>query len=252
MKFSPSSSLPSPTNHYRYRTTKNQELSTAKRNQEPPLVPMPNHLIANDSPLAFNEFVMRVGIPLSQIHHIVFSYLKDRKDIAIFGAQAVNAYVDEFRMTQDVDVMALDAELLATSIRDHLHQELKIAARVSSVANGQGFRVYQVQKPKNRRLVDVRQIEKLPDYELNDGIQVVAPLELIALKVISMSARLHTPKGLTDHADLMRLLLTYPIYKKNPQNVAELLGRHSANLLAQQVWQEIATEDFQANDDDEY
>ncbi len=31
----------------------------------------------------------------------------DRTDVVIFGAQAVNAYVDEFRMTQDVDVMAL-------------------------------------------------------------------------------------------------------------------------------------------------
>jgi len=213
---------------------------------------MPNLLLSNDSPLAFKEFVMREGVPLSQIHHLVLSYLKDRTDIAIFGAQAVNAYVDEFRMTQDVDVMALHAELLATSIRDHLHQELKIATRVRSVANGKGFKVYQVQKPKIRHLVDVRQIEKLPDYELNDGIQVVAPLELIALKVISMSARRHTPKGLTDHADLMRLLLTFPFYKTNPQSVAESLERHSADLLAQQVWQEIASQDFQANDDDEY
>ena len=195
---------------------------------------------------------MREGIPLSQIHHVILSYLKGRTDVAIFGAQAVNAYVDEFRMTQDVDVMALHAEMLAISICDHLHQELKIATRVRSVAIGKGFRVYQVQKPKNRHLVEVRQIEKLPDFELNDGIQVVAPLELIVLKVISMSARRHTPKGLTDHADIMRLLLTYPTYKTNPESVAKSLERHSADLLAQQLWQEIASQDFQANDDDEY
>ena len=195
---------------------------------------------------------MREGIPLSQIHHVILSYLKGRTDVAIFGAQAVNAYVDEFRMTQDVDVMALHAEMLAISICDHLHQELKIATRVRSVANGKGFRVYQVQKPKNRHLVVVRQIEKLPDFELNDGIQVVASLELIVLKVISMSARRHTPKGLTDHADIMRLLLTYPTYKTNPESVAKSLERHSTDLLAQQLWQEIASQDFQANDDDEY
>ena len=76
---------------------------------------------------------MREGIPLSQIHHVILSYLKGRTDVAIFGAQAVNAYVDEFRMTQDVDVMALHAEMLAISICDHLHQELKIATRVRSV-----------------------------------------------------------------------------------------------------------------------
>ncbi len=41
----------------------------------------------------------------------------------------------------------------------------------------------------------------LPAYQLNDGIQVVAPLELIVLKVIGMSATRHTPEGLTDHAN---------------------------------------------------
>ena len=195
---------------------------------------------------------MRETIPLSQIHHLVLAYLKDRTDVVIFGAQAVNAYVDEFRMTQDVDVMALQAEALATAIRDHLHQELKIATRVRSVASGRGFRVYQVQKPTNRHLVDLRQVDKLPAYQLNDGIQVVAPLELIVLKVIGMSARRHTPKGFTDHADLMRLLLKYPTYKTSPHLVADLLQQHSADPQAQQVWQEIALQDFQANDDEEY
>ena len=67
-----------------------------------------------------------------------------------------------------------------------------------------------------------------------------------------MSARRHTPKGLTDHADLMPLLLTYPTYKANPQSVTTVLEQRSADLLAQQVWKEIASQDFQANDDDEY
>jgi len=49
---------------------------------------MPNLLLSNDSPLSFKEFAMREGIPLSQIHHEVLSYLKDSTDIAIFGAQA--------------------------------------------------------------------------------------------------------------------------------------------------------------------
>ena len=72
------------------------------------------------------------------------------------------------------------------------------------------------------------------------------------LKVIGMSARRHTPKGLTDHADLMRLLLKYPTYKTSPHLVADLLEQHSAEPQAQQVWQEIALQDFQADDDEEY
>ena len=195
---------------------------------------------------------MRETIPLSTIHHMVLSYLKGRSDVAIFGAQAVNAYVDEFRMTQDVDLMALDAEALATALRDHLRQELKIAIRVRSVASGKGFRVYQVQKPTNRHLVDLRQVDRLPSCQLNDGIQVVAPLELIVFKIIAMTARRHTPKGLTDHADLMRLLLKYPTYKTSPRLVADLLEQHSADPQAQQLWQEIASQNFHANNDEEY
>ena len=195
---------------------------------------------------------MRESIPLATIHHRVLTYLKGRTDVAIFGAHAVNVYVDEFRMTQDVDVMALHAEALATAIRDHLHQELKIATRVRSVANGKGFRVYQVQKPTNRHLVDLRQVDQLPECQLNDGIQVVAPLELIVLKIIGMTARRHTPKGLTDHADLMRLLLKYPTYKTSPHLVADLLEQHSADQQAQQLWQEISSQSFQANDDEDY
>ncbi len=62
-----------------------------------------------DGPLSFQEFVMREPHPLATIHDAVLEFLRGRDDAALFGAQAVNAYVDEMRMTQDVDILSTRA-----------------------------------------------------------------------------------------------------------------------------------------------
>jgi len=41
-------------------------------------------------------------VTLGEIHSVVLNFLKGRVDSMVFGAQAVNLYVDEPRMTQDV------------------------------------------------------------------------------------------------------------------------------------------------------
>jgi hypothetical protein len=53
--------------------------------------------------LTFREFVMNEPLPLASIQNAVLEFLRDRDDGVVFGAQAVNAYVTEPRMTQDVD-----------------------------------------------------------------------------------------------------------------------------------------------------
>ena len=63
----------------------------------------------NAGVLTFREFVMKEELPLASIHAGVFEFLRDRDDALIFGAQAVNAYVHEPRMTQDVHVMSTRA-----------------------------------------------------------------------------------------------------------------------------------------------
>ena len=60
-----------------------------------------------DGALTFKEFLMREPLPLATIHRAVLEYLRDVEDAVLFGAQAVNAYVDEPRMTQDVDIVSL-------------------------------------------------------------------------------------------------------------------------------------------------
>ena len=149
-------------------------------------------------------------VTLGEIHRVVLNFLKGRVDSMVFGAQAVNLYVDEPRMTQDVDVMSIHGSEVAELIRAEVHQRLNIAVRVRSVANEREFRVYQLRSPTNRHLVDVRQVDKLLPSSEFEGILVVNPDELVVLKLISLASRLNTPKGMTDRADLLRLLLKFP------------------------------------------
>ena len=211
-----------------------------------------NSLLSGDLPISLNEYLMNEPLPLAKIHHVVLTFLSHRSDVAIFGAQAVNVYVEDIRATQDVDVMALDAAALATSLCDHLHQELNIAARQRTVASGKGYRVYQSRKPKNRHLVDIRQVDELPPCSITDGLRVVQPAELIALKVISMTARRHTPKGLSDHADLMRLLIQFPEYRVDSGAVLDRLHQMDSDAAIRAQWKDLVAQKFRPNDNDEY
>jgi len=53
-----------------------------------------------DGSLTFQEFAMRESLPLATIHDAVLEFLRGRDDAVLYGAQAVNAYVYEPRMTQ--------------------------------------------------------------------------------------------------------------------------------------------------------
>src|SRR6266481_3945696 len=106
-----------------------------------------------DGVLTFREFAMKEPLPLAKIHDAVLEFLRNRDDAMLFGAQAVNAYVDEPRMTQDVDILSTRASDLAEELREHLAKAFTIAARVREMAQGKGFRVYQLRQPKNRHLV---------------------------------------------------------------------------------------------------
>ena len=100
---------------------------------------MPQHLRSNDLPLTFREFVVNESLPLGQIHQTVLTFLRGRTDVVLFGAQAVNAYVDAPRMTEDVDILTIRGEVIANELCEHLHQIHNIAVRVQNVANGKGY-----------------------------------------------------------------------------------------------------------------
>ena len=92
----------------------------------------------NAGVLTFQEFAMRESLPLSTIHESVLEFLQGREDVVLFGAQAVNAYVSEPRMTQDIDLLSTDAKNLAEELREFLSVKFHIALRVREIGD-KGF-----------------------------------------------------------------------------------------------------------------
>src|SRR5512147_2292087 len=56
--------------------------------------------------LTFQEYMVAESLPLATLHEAVLDFLRGRDDVVLFGAQAVNAFVSEPRMTQDVDLVS--------------------------------------------------------------------------------------------------------------------------------------------------
>src|SRR5713226_2893442 len=106
----------------------------------------------NAGVLTFKEFAMREPLPLATIHEAVLEFLRGRDDVVVFGATAVNAYVSEPRMTQDIDLMSTRAAELAEELRQYLSELFHIAVRVLVIGKDKGYRLFQIQKPKNRHL----------------------------------------------------------------------------------------------------
>jgi len=205
----------------------------------------------NAGVLTFQEFAMGETLPLATIQAAVFEFLQHRDDVVIFGAQAVNAWVSEPRMTQDIDLLALDGAALAEEMRSLLSQQFQIAVRVREVKAGLGYRVYQLQKTGNRHLVDIRSVEKLPAADRIENILILSPAALIAQKVIAFHQRRGKPKAGTDWRDIAMLLLTFPDLKKDSGSVTEFLieAQAGADILA--VWQNLVQQDIQPIDEDE-
>ena len=72
----------------------------------------------NADVLTFQEFAMRETLPLSKIQAAILEFLQGRNYVVLFGAQAVNAYTNEPRMTQDVVLLSTRADESAEELRD--------------------------------------------------------------------------------------------------------------------------------------
>ena len=224
--------------------------------------------------LTFREFAISEPLPLATVHDAVMEFLQGRDDAALYGAQAVNAYVDQPRMTQDIDLLSTRAAALAEEIRGFLAARFRIAIRVRTVAGGAAYRLYQLRGKKGsgafsaqhppgrsgkrlltpfspRHLVDVRHVAELPPCNRVEQILVLAAPELVAQKVISMVSRSKTPKGLIDGADLRRLLLSFPELRSEQGPVLGILQAMAAPQRALDAWQELLHEDIVPDDDEE-
>ena len=201
--------------------------------------------------LTFQEFVMRETLPLAAIQNAVLEFLRGRDDAVVFGAQAVNAYVKEPRMTQDLDLLSNRAAELAQELRDYLSSRFHIAVRVREVGKGRGYRLFQLKKSANRHLVDVQAVESLPLTRRIAEVLVIAPEELIARKVIAYHQRRGQPKSGTDWRDLAVLLLRFPDLKRHSGPVAERLKTAGGDPKILAIWKEFVDQEIKPEDGDD-
>jgi hypothetical protein len=153
-------------------------------------------------------------------------------------------------MTQDVDILSTRAAELAAEIRDLLSARFHIAVRVREVGDGRGYRLFQVRRPRNRHLVDVRAVATLPPAERLDGVLVVTPAELIAGKVVAFHQRRGRPKSGTDWRDLALLLLAFPELKRDPGPVGDRLRAGGAGTAVMETWAELAASEIVPEDEE--
>lgn len=196
---------------------------------------------------------MHEPLPLATIHQAVLDFLRGRDDAVVFGAQAVNAYVGEPRMTQDIDLMSFRAVELADELREYLNKRFHIAVRIREIGEGKGYRLFQVQKTGNRHLVDLRPVHKLPTSERIGEILVMAPANLVASKVLAYHQRRGSPKSGTDWRDIAMLLLAFPELKQETGMVGECLEGMGVETAVLDVWKELVSQEIRPfNEEDEF
>ena len=194
---------------------------------------------------------MSETLPLAALQEAVLEFLRGRDDAVVFGAQAVNAYVPEPRMSQDIDLLSPRAAELAEELRTHLSGRFHIAVLVREVADGRGYRLYQIQKSGNRHLVDIRFVPALPPSQRIAQVLVASPEELIALKVIAYHLRRGQPKSGTDWRDIAMLLLAFPDLKTSDGPVTERLRAENAGEEVMKLWKELVNQEIQTTDEED-
>ncbi|MBI4556898.1 MAG: nucleotidyl transferase AbiEii/AbiGii toxin family protein [Candidatus Hydrogenedentes bacterium] len=202
--------------------------------------------------LTLQEFAMREPLPLATIQDAVLEFLQEREDAVVTDAQAVNAYVKEPRMSQDIDLVSTHPAELAQELRNYLSDRFHIAVRVRKAGGSGGHRVYQIRKGGNRHLADVRHVETLPESRRVANVPVLTPEELIATKVISYHRRRGQPKSGTDWRDLAVLLLAFPKLKRPGGPVAQRLRARTQDPKILAVWAEWAAQEIQSPRDDDF
>jgi hypothetical protein len=153
-------------------------------------------------------------------------------------------------MTPKIDVLCSDAAGLAEDLRALVAERSHVATRIREVVPG-GFHVYQLRRPKNRHLVDIRQVSKLPPFREIGHVRIVEPVELAAMKAIAIAARKGQEKGLSDQLDLHRLLRAFPDLRDETGPVPARLAALGADAAALMAWRDVVRAPLEVDDDDD-
>lgn len=199
----------------------------------------------------FREIVTKEPLPLNDIQKAVIELLRGREDVVLAGAQAVNVYVADARMSDDVDVFTTRAADFAEELRLHLGRRFHISIEVREAIPGRSYRLIELREAGNRHLADVRALTVLPPSQRIEGVLVMSPVELIAGKVSAYHRRQNRPKSSIDRRDLTLLLLAFPELKCDPGPITDCLREAQAgqNILA--IWQELVEQEIRPETDDD-
>lgn len=200
--------------------------------------------------LTFQEFVTSEKLPLATIQSAILEFLREHEDVVVAGAQAVNAYVDEPRMTQAVDLITVRAKEFSNELKGFLASRFHVAIRVRELQNTKRYRIYQLRKPSNRHLADVREVNVLPQAQRVNGVQVIVPAELMASKIVAYYQRRGTLKSGIDWRDIMMLLLTFPKLKTATGAVTERLKATASPPCVMEVWRQFVATDIKPQKDE--
>jgi len=169
--------------------------------------------------LSLAEYIMNEPLPLAVVHEAILDFCRNRTDLCVFGAHALNEHTKAPRMTQDVDIMAEDPAHAAKELAGFLAQRFQnqVAARVRAVKRGTttlGYRIYQQRSEErggNRHLADIRVLDIPREHVIaSGGLQYTDALLTMAMKATAAATRSNQTKRLQDSADLARLIVAIP------------------------------------------
>ncbi len=202
-----------------------------------------------DGSLTFREFATREPLPLAIIHDVVLEFLRGRTDAVLWGTQAINAYIDQPRMSQCVDILSPRAAELAEELRVLPCGRFQMEVRTRNEGSGIPYRLEQVRKPKNRLLVVVRNIESIPVHQVIEEVLVAQPTDLICQRVASMTNHPGTAREMMELSDIYRLLLAFPKLKSWKGQVTDRLRESGAPNFVLDAWREIVDTEIEAEDE---
>jgi Nucleotidyl transferase AbiEii toxin, Type IV TA system len=186
------------------------------------------------------EFAMNEKVPLAEIFRLVFTVLSEHDDVSVYGSQALNVYVKPPRMTEDIDVFSQHAPELAETLRDTINRTFHVAIRIRRSADGKGLRLYQTTRESKRHLIDIRPTVDLPPTVRMNGVGVVVPAFLAAMKVIASVDRANLLDREQDTIDLRKLLAAIPELRTDP-DVDKYLSDLNASPDALAKWEDLRT-----------
>lgn len=204
-----------------------------------------------DGSLSFQEFIAKEPHPIWVVQDVIFEALENRVDVVMTGSHAVNAYVDEARWAEDVDVLARDTKAVAQQLADYIEARLPMELEVTHAVKRDALIVRQANRDRGRRFVHVHEVAEFPAYRVIQGVRVLEPAITVAHKMLTLARRWSSATAGIDRRDVAYMLLAFPEFKNMEGPVSDAFAELEASPKTMELWKEIVEAPLLPEDDDE-